>query len=350
MSAALQEFEGRLGQLESSLADMDLVEELSATDPGQLEGSPAAGLIPHLERLSSGTVDRRIYSYASCTILLYGLFEQFIEARIMEHVESLCAAVPAFSLLPERICSNHAERSARLILNLGLDKYDGRTTAAEVASRVASCANDAPYHLNSLAYIDHTSNLRPDTINQLFAEVGVAGMSNRIKGAKAFAPFIDERFSDGGVHSLPVEVVLSDLIDLVDRRNTIAHGWPDDIATSDYMRSLISFVRLLGASIHEVASAELRAYLLAHQCDPLPQPLAVFNNEIACFELEAGSLSVGMRLIMQRPDGSLDEGVALEIEVDNQQVDIVTAPPVIRFGVKLSCPARENYAYFMVRE
>jgi len=243
----LREFGDRLDQLRASLDDIESMNRLAASDLSSLEGGTAAEFVKaQAEQLGGNTGARRVYSYASCMMLMYGAFEQFVETLLMEYLEELNRLVPEFGQLPSAVRANHSECSAHLLLNLGLDKYRNRTTADEVARRLSSCADGAPYSLNVLGYINHPANLRIEVVGGLFRDVGVPGIGKLVRGAAAFQPYLQATFPDGGVEHFRDEVVFHDLADLIERRNVIAHGWPDDLLSPDLMKDRMEFVRLLG--------------------------------------------------------------------------------------------------------
>jgi len=345
----LVQFGDRLDQLRASLEDVESANRLAAFDAESIgDGDVAEFLKVQLDQLRANTTARRVYAYASCTSLLYGAFEQFVETLLMEYLEEVNRLAPTFSDLPQRIRENHAEASARLILNLGLDKYRNRTSADEVARRLASCADGPPYQLNTLAYIDHAANLRIEAVKELFKAVGVSGAGKLVAGSAAFEPYLKSAFPDGGVEGFRDGVVFRDLSDLVDRRNIIAHGWPDDVLSVALMEERIEFVRLLGRSLHEVLEDALRPYVFEHASVPLPAPLSVFNDSIVCFRLADAHLRVGSTLIARCPDGRLLQGEIMRMEVDNAPVDAVVAPPTVEVGCRVDLKARQDYEYFAV--
>lgn len=350
METAVQQFEERLDQLRSSLDDAETVDRLAACDLGEVVGGATDAILrPGLDRLNSNRLERHVYTYASCTILLYGLFEQYVESLIVGYVEELNRIVPSFSDLPETIQANHYEVSARLILHLSLDKYRGRATPQEISHRLSSCAKGAPFELNALGYTDHTANLRVGTINDLFGVVGLSGISKSVLKARAFAGYVDSKFPDGGVDGLRDEVVFEDLAVLVERRNAISHGWPDDTLAVEYMRQLCEFVRALGQAMHEVCRSSILEYMVQHQCKALPKPIAVYDGSIVCFRLEAGVLLQGMGVIARNGKGRLYEGEILELQVDHVSFERVAAPPAVDVGCSVGFTAKDTYDYFTIQ-
>jgi len=346
----LREFGDRLDQLRASLEDVEATNRLAALDLTELDDGPVARLVrEHAEPLKANAGARRVYSYASCMMLLYGAFEQFVETLLMEYLEELNRLVPEFGQLPDAVKANHSEASAHLLLNLGLDKYRNRTSADEVAQRLASCAGGGPYVLNVLAYVNHSANLRIETVGGLFKDVGISGIGKLVRASTAFQPYLRATFPDGGIEQFRDWVVFHDLTDLVDRRNVIAHGWPDDLLSSTLMEERIEFVRALGASFHEVLTDELRPYVFEHSSQALPGAIEVFNHEIVCFRLEDAELAVGDRILARCPDGRLSEGPILSLQVEHAAVEFVKAPPAVNVGCRVGFRAKKGYTYAVVR-
>ena len=110
-------------------------------------------------------------------ILLYGLFEQYVEELIVAYLLELEHTVPNFGDMPEKIKKSHTELSAQLLLNSQLDKYRDRCNVSDVVQRMHLCVNGENFRLNTLAFIDHKSNFRIESLNQFFASVGISGIS-----------------------------------------------------------------------------------------------------------------------------------------------------------------------------
>lgn len=347
MYSSLCEFTDRLNQLHRSLEETELVDQLSALEIGGSSDVPFVELRPALRRLLDGKTDRHVYTYASCMVLLYGLYEQFVESLLMAYVDALGNLVPTYANLPTALKDTHDQLSARLILNLGYEKYRNRTTALEVARRLASCTGGLPYELNSLAYIDHNANLKIGVVNALFKDVGLAGFSKKVVCTQALSAYLSFKYP-GGVERLPDEAVFEDLATLVDRRNTIAHSWPDDILGIPYMKELADYVRQLGEAFHEVCALSVSEFSVRYRAVALPAPIAVYGNSIICFRIEDMALSRGMRIAARNGQGRLLEGEILELQVDHLPVERVEAPPAVNVACRVGFRAKKTYGYFLL--
>lgn len=349
MRASLEQFTKRLNQLFSSLRESEIVDELAALDTGNcFDRVFVENLQPRLALLLIGTTDRRVYTYASCMVLLYALYEQYVESLLMAYVEEVNRLVPAYLDLPLALRNSHDHLSARLILNLNQDKYRNRTTVHEIARRLSSCGGENPYHLNSLAYIDHNANLRINMVNELFSSVGLNGFSKKLIQTRALSDYINTRFP-GRAERLRDEEVYEDLSVLVDRRNEIAHGWPSDILALPYIREIANFVHQLGQAFYEVCRFSVEGYAIRHASTALPQPIAVYNSSIVCFRIDEGVLKQGMCIAARNGLGKTFTGEILELQVNGVQHEEITAPPSVEVGCRVSIRAKLQYEYYLLK-
>ena len=297
-------------------------------------------------RLRSNKIARKIQTYVSGIILLYGLFEQYIEEMLIAYLEEIDATISSFDDMPKKIRENHTNLSAQLLINRDLDKYCDRCNEKDIIQRMHSCMHGGSFRLNSLAYTDHKSNFRIDPLNSFFELAGISGMSALIMKTAVFQKYGSQKFPNQRIDNLPNNIVFEDLNDLAWRRNVVAHGWPDDTLSNEMMKERAKFIRILGECIYEALRQNLLTHIIKHQCYTLPRPISVFNNSIVCFHLEEGSFVKGSQIIASRTGGYL-EGKILSIEIDHVQYDKVAAPPAVDVALLLNFKAKDNYQYFM---
>jgi hypothetical protein len=350
MIDSLHRFQGRIDQLIAFFNDAETINALADHKPQLLEEEDGAtgnaDIHPHLVRLRSNKIDRRVQTYASGIVLLYGLFEQYVEEMLVAYLEEMNATITNFDDMPRKIKENHTTLSAQLLINRDLDKYRDRCSETDIVQRMHSCVHGGAFRLNTLAFTDHKSNFRIEPLNRFFELAGISGMSALLKTTTAFQEYSTSRFPGRKLDNLPDTVVFEDLDDLAWRRNVVAHGWPDDTLSIEMMKERAEFIRVLGDCIYEALRQSLFPHIIKHQCYALPKPLSVFNNSIVCIHLEAGSLVKGSQVIAARCAGYL-EGKILSIEIDHVQQMEVVAPPSVDVAFSLDFKAKDNYQYFV---
>ena len=351
MISIFHQFEERIKQLLSFIDSLEAINEIVGIKlPDVDENDLISALRPHLIYLKNNSIARKVNVYASSVILLYGLFEQYVEELIIAYLLELEHTVPNFSDMPEKIKESHTELSAQLLLNSQLDKYRDRCNVSDVVQRMHLCVNGEDFRLNTLAFIDHKSNFRIDSLNQFFASVGISGISALIKKIPEFEKYISKRFPEGGIDRMPDKVIFEDLNDLAWRRNMISHGWPDDTLSVEMMKERLEFVKVLGQSVYDVARQTVLPHIVKYRGYTLSKPIAVHNNTIVCFKLESGSISDGDKIISRSLNGQHREGKIEELQIDGVQKLEVSAPPDIDVACRLNFKAKENWEYFLIKE
>jgi hypothetical protein len=351
MISALHQFEERIKQLLSFIDTSEAINEIAGTTlPDIDESDLIAALRPHLIYLKNNSITRKLNVYASSVVLLYGMFEQYVEELIVAYLLELEHTIPNFDDMPEKIKETHTGLSAQLLLNSQLDKYRDRCNVSDIVQRMHLCVNGENFRLNTIAFIDHKSNFRIESINQFFAAIGISGISGLVKKVPGLQKSLSKRFPEGDIDRMSDKIIFEDLDDLVWRRNMISHGWPNDTLSVDMMKERIEFVKVLGQSLYYVLRQSVLPYIVKYRGYSLSKPIAVYNNTIACFKIESGSLSDGDKMISRSLNGRYCEGKILELQVDGVQKLEVSAPPDIDVACKLNFKAKDNWDYFLIKE
>ena len=347
----LRQFLNRIGQIHSFLDDEEIINELIGNnDIVSGKFKEISNITNLISRLRSNKSDRKVQTYVTCIILLYGLFEQYIEAVLVAYIDVLDSTMSSFNSLPEKIKSNHTNLSAQLLINRDLDKYRDRCNESEIIQRMQSCVDDNQFHLNSLAYTDHRSNFRIESINQFFEPIGISGMSACIKKCTTFRDYYVKAYPGQPLDGMKDNIVFEGLNDLAWRRNIVAHGWPDDTLSNELMIERIELIHIFGQCIFEVLRQNFLKHFVDQKCHPLPKPLMVINNSIICFHLETGTITTGDQIIACRTNGYFMEGKISAIEIEHKNIPLISAPPPNDVACLVDFKAKKNYKYFLANK
>lgn len=351
MRSALDAYVAKLDELRKLLTATEHVDVLASAvaDSGTLDrrGERLDGRCAELIALST---QRRRFVYAAAVVLLYGGFEAFAEELAMAYVATLDGLCPTFGDLPKEIRVGHVNASATLLLNRDVDKYRDRCDVEEVVKRLARPnAAAGERRVNELAFIDHRSNFRMESLSEFFKAAGIPGLGPPLMRVAELREFLEQTEGIEGIENKSPSVVFKDLDDLAQRRNEVAHGYPVNILSVESMLSRIKFMEALGKGILAVAEAELLKYQLKHGSEPLPKPLAVYRNAIACFALSNQAIERGCGIISRSPAGCLQRCQVLRIEVDGVAVGRVSAPPNLNVGLELDRHVNVSYDFFLMR-
>lgn len=353
MITTLHLFQERIKKLLSFLDDAEAVNELAYTDISLYPDSrEIQDLQSRLRHLRDNKVDRRTQTYASSMIMLYALFEQYVEEVLMAYLDELAFIAKRPSDIPEAVRKKHIAFSAQLLINGNLDKYRDRYRESEVIQRMHLFASGESFQVNTLAFIDHRSNFRHESLNEFFTVVGISHFLSQIKQTLAFKKYSEEQFPNQKVTRLEDKIVFDELDDLAWRRNVVGHGWPDkdNLLSIKMMRERADFIRVLGESIYEVLRQNVLPYIVKYHGCALPRPLVVHRNVIVCFHLETDTISEGAYIVAKNANDRYFEGRVESIEVNHVRQEQVEAPPAVDVGCCVTFRAKENYEYFLIDE
>ena len=351
MIEIFHQFLNRVQQLQSSLDDSEAIDALIKIGfSNETSFSALGNSKQYLDCLISNKLNRKVNTYVNSVILLYGLFEQYVEGILIAYLEKLDFIIDCFCDMPEKIKKNHTNFSAQLLLNRDLDKYRDRCTEVDIIASLTSCLNDGHFNINALAFTDHKSNFRIESLNQFYEPVGISGLSKKITQEKIFRDFFKKKSPELQIDNRPDSVLFTDLDDLAWRRNVVAHGWPDETLSVDLLRERIEFIRLVGECIYNVLLQELLPFIVKHKSSALSDPIAVYNNSIICFHWELGEIAEGRKIIAVHPKGIHRLGKIDRIEVNHVQKSKVIAPPSADIACKVSLQAKQNYKYYLLNE
>ncbi len=173
----------------------------------------------------------RVYSYQNAIISLYGYLERFIENIIIEYLKTITSVCPEFYSLPKSIIKNHLNLSLDLISKIQktkiwpneIRKYKLGKAVENMNTFLQECNT---YNINHEAFTNHSSNFRYDSIHDIFNKIGIEQVSKQCFERTNFKKSISEKNNIEGVtdNKILTSLLVTELEDLVQRRNEIAHG------------------------------------------------------------------------------------------------------------------------------
>jgi len=254
MKASLQSFLGGLADLRHYIQGLDIEAELLSTTVESDTPSPAESILLRLQaHVSRAISQRRVFSYNSIIISLYGFFEQFVESLLRAYVNHLNEIVPQYSQLPVSITQNHTELSFELFKRIKQSRYRGVLTENQIISNLHTCVNNEDkYQINAEAFIHHTANFRTEVIQESFTRVGVENVSKRILECTLFTDYLKTVNPDRDVTNIKAAEAFFFLDDLAERRNEVAHGAPSEILNNSILLDYyITFFETYGPALYE---------------------------------------------------------------------------------------------------
>lgn len=205
-------------------------------------------------------INAKKFTYTNSIISLYGFLENFIESIAREFIINLNAMQVPFLSLPKEIRSSHLELSIDLLKkvqrNRAQNKEQKITLIKSVIANMNSCAQeDTAYQLNEYAFSNHSSNFRYDSIHNLFCKIGIHGVPRlalrnpELRNSLAAKHTVDSDIEE----KVLVSLLSSELDDLAQRRNEIAHGSFDgDLESVEMVIERALLLKSFGNSVCEV--------------------------------------------------------------------------------------------------
>ena len=220
-------------------------------------------------KIRPSLINSKSFTYKNAIISLYGHLENYLEEIAKEYISVISDNCDHFSKLPTRIKKHHLNASMDLLAKIQRTKGSGleyrEREIKEVVKNMYDCLHENSNFLVNLdAFSLHTANFRYDSIHTLFQKIGIDGISRKCFEVVDFSKDLALKHSiDTEVNrKILVSLLISELDDLAQRRNEIAHGVKiNNIESLDLLRLRIKLIQSYGKAIHEVVSESLDLFL-----------------------------------------------------------------------------------------
>ena len=356
MKACLDTFSNGLAQLVAFLENADRETELVVSLLGdERQASLTADEKLLLVRISEAGTGKRQYVYAVGIIGLYGLVERLVDTIIEKYVSMISSLSNTYDDLPDSIRKNHIPLSLELLKAVTEDRHRTSQTIEQVIANLHAClSNSKSFLVNTSAFVLHRGNLKLSKIQDFFRAIGVEPSNRRLLVMPSLSDFLSTAEPARDTQRIPdqdLPLLLSPIDDLVDRRNSIAHGVIDDIETVDLLIKRCKFVAAFGQALYELLQQELlRAEISRVGVQSLGLPIEIHHGRIVCFQSEQCRITVGDRLVAETNDALVpfrwSRVTALQVNgTPHQFLDISVST---QFSAEVSFRARMNHRYFVL--
>ncbi|MER3183991.1 MAE_28990/MAE_18760 family HEPN-like nuclease [Salmonella enterica subsp. enterica serovar Chester] len=216
-------------------------------------------------------VTRSQYLYNITIISLYGLFEQFIESQIEGYVKLITTGVKKYRLLPQKMRDTHCDLTLKYaqknLENRYLNEQDKeKNHQSLIMSLYHSLGNGIEdFSLVEKVYSNHSSNFRYELITTLFNNIGVDRVIDKTLSIEGYPDYYKEFFGldDSAGHNEIVSNLNEEILELVQRRNRIAHGATEDnILSYKFLKEKCVFFDKLCYGIFSMADKTIKYHLM----------------------------------------------------------------------------------------
>lgn len=309
----------------------------------------------HIEKAVK--IDTKIINFNAIIISLYGAFELFIENILISFLKTMNNKVLEYDKLPEVIRNNNIRLSSELILEKHKSKYSD-INEEELIINLNNCfTSNSEYKLNYKAFTKHETNLRPQAINDMFIRVDVTNIckliisSNRFKEYYAKEKEIEFNNVSSFTSRKKIEEIYSILINLIEYRNKISHGWVDETEDLENVKEkYIEFIRVIGECVYDVLESRVLQYdiLPENEIDNIIKVINRKNENILCFNNDNKEIKKGNSILVQTTNNELFETKILNIQVDGNDFDVIEGCNAINIGVMVDKKIKDTYKFYLL--
>ncbi|MBL0433238.1 hypothetical protein JD501_08330 [Aeromonas hydrophila] len=223
---------------------------------------------------SDARKSRSQYLYNLTIISLYGLFEQFIESQIETFAKKIALVVKKYSLLPQKMQAVHSDLTLKYAQRNLEDRYIQqhdkiRNHNSLIISLYKTLeSNHDDFSLFEKVYSSHTANFRYDLITNLFNNIGIERVIDKTLGIDSCKSHYIKYFGldDSAEHVEIANKLAEEILDLVQRRNRIAHGEiEDDLLSFDLLSDKCIFFDFLCQGISDITEQSMQYYLYKNE-------------------------------------------------------------------------------------
>lgn len=268
------------------------------------------------------TSDQRRFAYIACISALYASYENFAERAALQFGEMLLADPTNLSAEQMSNLRRRYVRNASTLLNqsLGVGRYR-EVTELDVARSLASCLDESTssFDLRLELIALHNSNLRLDSLCELF-QWAVPDLQNKIRNSDAVESW--GSLTDNASESTLLGILKSELDDLVERRNEVAHrAIPDEIQSYERLLAKVDFIEAISMGlVVSLADLLLRALIKSGEAVSLGTPTEYYKkNRVVVIPSLGSSVSEG-DCILAPGMNSMRWGRVLEIQLADERV------------------------------
>ncbi|UXA19092.1 HEPN domain-containing protein [Mycobacterium sp. SMC-4] len=287
------------------------------------------------------TTDQRRFAYIAGISALYASFETFAEQLAFRFSQLMLSDPRALSVLQvQNLRSRYVQNASALLgKNLGVGRYK-EIDELDIAKSLASCLDDShPYDLRLEVIALHNSNLRWDTMADLF-RWAVPDLPSRIQHADAVRSW--QVKSGLGEAALPTELLARELADLVERRNEVSHrAIPGEIISPEQLLAKVDFIEAVSlALVASLSCLVLEASRGRNESEVLGVPTEYYQKG-RIVVIPALSVPVEVGDVLWASNGRVARwGRLREIQLDERSVP--RADSTVEAGLKLDFAVPRN--------
>lgn len=304
---------------------------------------------------------RRKLDYVAFIVSLYAAFESFVENLVWAYTKLESSRVE-YSALPEKLQKKHLKQSAELLgrARLGEGRYSDVTEKEVVENLYACLSGQEFYTLNRSAVVHHDLNLRPETIQDIFARIGFDNINHRARKTERLIEWHTKIMGeDEFPQEIPENVITFRINDFVERRNQISHGsanLTDYLGLMD-MHELLDFVTAYSKALYSLLVGDIikkRYVLNSNDSEQLTLDEGdgpYQRGHVVIVNKPSITIFKGQQIIGYQNDEIIRWGRIKSIQIDDKNVEEVKADTYAeKLGVNLDFKATRGMQLFLLQK
>ncbi len=234
-----------------------------------------------------------VMEYNALIISIYGCLENFIDDLLKEYLMYLEKIHAKYENLPSKMKEVHVKNIGDFLQNS--QRFSKELDVTQVIRKLYSCFSDGKYNLNYEFILRHGGNLKIDKICELFNNVGIENLREKIWKSEEFIEYFKEenQFENYGKAEEFIKkkndknALFVILEDLIERRNIVAHSWGDEqrVSLEEIKNKILKFIKVLCYILYNIVLFHYIRELLRNdkleKCEV--EKIKIYKNEILCF-------------------------------------------------------------------
>lgn len=294
--------------------------------------------------------------YNAVIISLYGSFEAFIDNIFKKYIEVIFLSVENYSMLPDKIKDKHIIKTGEFLNNSQrFQNYE--LTSKEAVENLYNCMNNLKdAKLSEELILSHGGNLRIGQILELMRDFGITSPLDRILFGSEYISFFSNKYETDEEEAtklieekkkIDFEVLFSELKQLVEERNNVAHGWRIDnrIAYSVIKNDIIGFLRCFGSIIEKIVFEEFYSFLnKTGKLHRFGEAIEVYNDKILCINNLQAKLKRG-EFIFAEHENRFQSLEILNLQIGSEKYELIDEQN-INVGIEVNSRIKKNWRFF----
>jgi hypothetical protein len=254
VTAALEEFKTRVGEIDSDLTFVSLAAQLRPRVGEIVQWQVQGEAIQLVRKFMNSDSSRPEGVYGSLLVRLIATLERYLRTLVIYAVEQRAKQAQTYDELSPALAKRNLLLSGRVLATLEIPTDRPAMDVPSLLANLATCRSGSnAFRLNSQAFSATLTGAGPSVVEKALQQVDVHKLWDRVGASAPLAKYLATKgprdTGDRASHRLS---------ELWRWRNHLAHAGDEETTVSETdLCSAIEFVKLLGAAIDVAASKQL---------------------------------------------------------------------------------------------